>query len=356
MRDAPRRVDAAPRRLEHVAAPSQALLIVTMHHRRVVLQDALTRAGWQVVVYDDVSRALTHVREQPYAAIFCDEYLRGASAGGFLAWSRRLHPKAPFYVIATHGDTAAFGARQAPDRVLPFPPADEQVPRPAHASRWDGAPAALRDLPLEGSTALVRLADLVEMLALTEADAVITLDEGRLGRLYLAGGQLEHATCADGEADLVGVRALGRLLDADEASFQVLPYRSPSRRTVHTSTAAALTEASRVIDEQRRDRRLLEAVRAACPDVLGVAAGYLLNESPAETTGDGATAFAHGVALLNATKAAAPGLTHLGVEAERHAHALVVYGADHLLAAHGPRGRSMVLLSALAKAVKQHGR
>jgi hypothetical protein len=332
-----------------------ALLIATMHHRRTALAETLRRAGWSLIAYDDVAKALEHVRAKPYAAVFCDEYLRGASAGGFLAWSRRVNPDVPFYVIAMRGDRAALGVGQRPDRVLPFPLADAETPRPVVASVWDGASASLRDLPLEGTTSLVPLTDLIEMLALTDADAVITLGEGSIGRVYLSGGQIEHAVFA-GDPDTFGVRGLGRLLDLGDATFQVLPYRKPSRRTLHVSTVAALTEAARLIDEQRRDRRLLESVRSACPDALGIATGYLLNEAPAEVSGDGVTSFAQGVALLEAVKGAATGVSHLAVEADGNAHAIVVYGQGHVLSAHAVRGRSLVLLSALAKAIKQHAR
>jgi hypothetical protein len=334
---------------------TDAVLIATMHHRRAALAETLTRAGWQLTVYEDVTLALEHVRGRHYAALFCDEYLRGASAGGFLAWSRRLNPDVPFYVIAMRGNDAALGVGQHPDRVLAFPLVDADAPRPAQASMWDGPPASLRDLPLEGTTALVPLSDLIEMLALTDASAVITLAEGRVGRVYLHNGRLEHAVFA-GEPDTLGVRGLGRLLDLPDTPFQVLPYRNPSRRTVHVSTVAALTEAARLIDEQRRDRLLLEAVRTACPDALGVATGYLLNEAPAEVSGDGVTSFAQGVTLIEAVKGAVTGISHLSVESEAHAHAIVVYGDGHVLAAHAARGRSLVLLSALAKAVKQHAR
>ncbi|CAN5735010.1 hypothetical protein BH23DEI1_BH23DEI1_07050 [soil metagenome] len=339
-----------------MATAPDALLIVTMQHRRAVLDKALTRAGWSLTVYDEVGAALLHVRERPYSAIFCDEYLRGASAGGFLAWSRRLNPDVPFYVIAMQGDEAALGVQGRPDRVMSFPPIAADLPRPAKASLWDGPPVALRDLPLEGTTALVPLGDLIEMLALTSASAVITLGEGRIGRVYLTDGQIEHAVYVEEATDVVGIRGLGRLLDLPETPFQVLPYRHPSRRTLHVSTAAALTEAARVIDEQRRDGRLLEAVITACPDALGVATGYLLNDAPTRTQGDGVAAFARGVALVEAVKATVSGVTHLCVEAESHAFAIVVYRDGQVLAAHAPRGRSLMLLSSLAKAVKTHTR
>jgi hypothetical protein len=335
---------------------TDAILIATMHHRRSVLAEALQRAGWSLRVYEDAAAALDHIRHHPYAAVFCDEYLRGASAGGFLAWSRRLNPEVPFYVIAMRGERAALAAGHRPNDVLPFPPDEEAIPRAPSVTLWDGPPEALRDVPLEGTTGLVRLTDLVEMLALTGSSAVISLAEGQVGRVYLANGQLEHAVAVEEDFQSVGVRGLARLLDLGPTPFQVLPYRAPSRRTVHVSTSAALSEAAQLIDEQRRDRALLEAVAAACPDALGIATGYLLNDAPTQVHGDGVTAFDKGVALMEALKRASDGVSHLAVEADEFAHAVVIYGDGHVVAAHAKRGRSLVLLNAMAKSVKAHVR
>ena len=335
---------------------TDAVLIATMHHRRSALERAIERAGWQPIVYSDVAAALEHLRTKPYAAVFCDEYLRGASAGGFLAWSRRIAPDVPFYVIAVTGDEAALGTHHRPDGVLAFPPDDKAFPRPLKASRWDAPAAESRELPLEGRTGLVRLSDLIEMLALTAASSVIALGGGLIGRVYLSEGQLEHVVSVHGDVETSGVRGLARLLDLDDVAFQVLPYRAPSRRTLHVPTAVALTDAARLIDEQGRDAALLEAVRAGCSDTTGVAVGYPLSEQPADSRGEGQTAFTLGVQLLDAVKRPAGQVSHLALESERYAVAAVRFGDDRLLAALAPRGRSMVLLSALSKAIKQHGR
>lgn len=335
---------------------NDAVLIATMQHRRRTLEGALVRSGWQPTVYSDVAAALEHLRTKPYGAVFCDEYLRGASAGGFLVWSRRIAPKAPFYVIAVTGEEAALGTHHSPEGVLAFPPDDAKFPRPLKASRWDAPAPESRDLPLEGRTGLVRLSDLIEMLALTAASGVIALGGGLIGRAYLREGQLEHVVSIHEDVETSGVRGLARLLDLDDVEFQVLPYRAPSRRTLHVPTAAALTDAARLIDEQRRDAALLDAVRAGCSDTTGVAVGYPLSEQPSDSRGEGQSAFTLGVQLFDAIKHPAGQVSHLALESERHAVAAVRFGEGRVLAALAPRGRSMVLLSALSKAIKQYGR
>ncbi len=336
--------------------PATAVLIATMQHRRSALERALTRAGWSVVGYPDVAGALEHLRTKPYAAVFCDELLRGASAGGFLVWSRRIAPEAPFWVIAASGDEAAVGAHQRPDGVIPFPPDEARLPTPAAASRASPAQPESGDVPLEGRTGLVALADLIDMLALTAASGVIAIDGGMLGQVYLHEGRLEHAECRHDGGETSGVRGLARLLEHEDVPFRVLPYRAPSRRTFHVPTAAALTEAARLVDERQRDAALLDVVMSECADALGVAVGYALGERPADVRGDGAAAFAQGVQALAAVKPVAGHVTHLALEGDSRALAVLRFGEDHVLAALAPRGRSLVLLSALAKAVRRRGR
>ena len=332
-----------------------AVLIATMQHRRSALEQALSQVGWRVSAYQNVNAALEHLRTRPYAAVFCDEYLRGASAGGFLAWSRRIAPDARFYVIAMNGERAALTAVHTPDDVLAFPPDEAALPRPLQATHWDAQAPGLRDVPLEGRTDTIGLAELIEMLALTSASAVIALDGGQVGRLYLDNGQLEHVVSLRSGAEANGVHGLAELLERVDMDFQVLPYRHPSRRTVHVATAAALTEAARVRDEQRRDAALLEAIAGAI-DAHGIAIGASSGERPTLARGDGAAAFASAVQALAALKPTAGAVSHLTWESERQALAALRVGDDQLLAASATRGRSLVLLAALVKAVKQRGR
>jgi hypothetical protein len=147
-----------------------------------------------------------------------------------------------------------------------------------------------------------------------------------VGRVYLDGGHVEHVVSVREGQETTGVRGLGRLLDLEDVDFQVLPYRPPSRRTVHVPTAAALTEAARLIDEQRRDGALLDAVQAQCPEASGVAVGYAPSERPAETRGDGTVAFGLALRALDALRPLAGRVSHLAVEGEGRAIAALRFG------------------------------
>ena len=331
-----------------------AILIATMQHRRAALEQALTRVGWQLTVFHDVKAALEHLRTRPYAAVFCDEYLRGASAGGFLAWSRRIAPKARFYIIAMNDERATLTAVHTPDDVLAFPPDEAALPRPVTASDWSTRASGSSDVPLEGRTDTVGVVELIQMLALTTASGVITLGSGSVGRIYLDQGRLEHVVSLRGGVEINGLHGLAQLLRIEDTDFQVLPYRHPSRRTVHVATAVALTEAARVLDEQRRDAKLLDAIEVATR-ATGIAVANAPSERPTATRGAGEAAFALAVAALAALKPATGPVSHLALETDQGALAVLRSGDGRLLVATATRGRSLTLLSALVKTVKQSG-
>lgn len=333
-----------------------AVLISTMLHRATLIEEALERAGWTIVTYHKVPEALAHLRERPFAAVFCDEVLRGGSVAGFLSWSRRVARPVPFYVIGEGATLRHPRDGLAPDGVIAFPPDAATLPRPPHASLWD-APAPLdRDLPMEGRTAPGRVVEVLEMLALDAASATIAFASGTRGSLTLREGHLVDAAAVAGDLEAFGVQALARLLTLDDVAFQVLPYRAPQRRTVHVPIATAIDEALALGDELRQHAGLLQVAREHAPDATALAVGYVLAERPSDVIGDGSAAFAAAVALLDAAKRAVGSVSHVSVEADGRSIAAVRVRNDHVLAGIAPRGRSVALLSALARAVKERGR
>jgi hypothetical protein len=336
---------------------ARALVVATLKPRLTAIVAAVEGAGWACDAHADPGAALEALRGGDHGLLVVDAYLRGASPAGFAAWSRRLDPARPVVVVRA-GDTGhpVAGARStaaAADVVLDFPPAPAQFPTPAGSGTPSPTPsAAAKALPLEGSTAVVPLPDLIEMLALGGEGSLIELHGGVRGRVWIAGGALVHAEATVEDAPHTGVRALATLLAAPSADFEVRTPAVAPRRTVHVSTPAALTEAARLVDEGRRAAEVLRRIVADVPDVLGVAIGYPLNEAPATTHGDGAHAFGVAKQLLELARGQVGTASHLAVEGERHAFAILRFGEGNVVAAHAPRGRSLVLLAALTKAVR----
>lgn len=327
-----------------------ALLIATQPDRSATLQQALASAGWQVAAATEPQEALGRLRSGGLAAVFCDDYLRGASPGGFLAWCRRVAPGLPFYQFATDPN-ASRRTFYSPDAVLPFPPEPGKLPRPPRGggtSQASDAPA----VPLEGDLRTMPLGGLLDMMAVASQSAVIRVAGDVEGVLVMDRGVLQHAEAGAG---VLGVRAVAELIAAREGSFRVEDYVPPARRTLSLPTITALTEAAKLADELARDRVLVERARRDLPGALAVVAGYPL--SPAAIVGDGdmRAAFDRAARLVEVNRAGIGRFTHLCLETEEDAIALVVFGEGRILAATGARGKSVRLLTALSAALRAAG-
>lgn len=330
---------------------ASAVLVSGSPQRVQRLTPIIQAAGWILRVHLDPTVALRDMREHGYDALFCDERLRGASASGFLAWHARLAPDSPCFVIAEHGHDLGAPLRGDPTQVLPFPLTAELVPPPPDTTLWHRH--ANPEVPLEGDTSTVPLAQLVELLGTRDGSAVI---ETRLGVVHLAQGRIEHATfAASPEAPRsVGLRALGALMAAEALEFRVLPHKLPPLRSVNQAIMTALTDAARRHDEGLRDQALLQAVREAHPQATGLSVGYALNATPDDVWGDGAGAHA----LLHAYARATAGLatigqsTHLALEGPDVAWAHMRVRGDTVLAGTTARGKSMSLLTAMVRCVR----
>jgi len=324
-----------------------ALLIATQPDRSTTLKQALSSAAWQVVAVTEPQEALRRLRAGGLAAVFCDDYLRGASPGGFLAWCRRVAPGLPFYQFATDPN-ASRKTFYAPDAVLPFPPEAGKLPRPPRSGAASKA-AEASDVPLEGDLATMPLGGLLDMMALAAQSAVVRVSGEVEGVLVMDRGVLQHAQAGEG---VLGVRAVAELIAARGGTFRVEDYAPPPRRTLSLPTAAALTEAAKLADELARDRVLVERARRDLPAAHAVVAGYPL--SPAAIVGEGTIrpAFDRAARLLEVNRAGVGRFTHLCLETDEGAIALVVYGEGRLLAATGPRGQSVRLLTALSAALR----
>jgi len=316
------------------------------------LKRAIEEAGWRVRVHVDAADALRDIRENAYDAFFCDERLRGATVGGFLSWHQRMNASAPFYTIAALGGELATPLRGRPTQVLPYPLTEDEVPPPPNitqAGRREEHPA----IPLEGDTATVPLEHLIELLGLNVGSAIV---DTPTGAIHLAKGRIEHATfvTSPGSDAMVGIRALAELIAAEGLAFKVLPHRLPPQRSVNLPIMTALTEAARQRDERARNQRLLAAIKEHHPDATGLAVGYPVNAAPDDVLDDGVAAHELLHRFADATTAL-PGIgrpSHLALEGEGVAWALVALKNGLVLSGVTSRGKSMSLLSTMVKCVR----
>lgn len=330
-----------------------ALLIATLYNRLTVLQEALESVGWNVQACQKPSEALQRLRTEAISAVFCDEYLRGSSPSGFLAWSRRVDPERPFYLFSVHPDRTAnltTGTTTAPpDEVLPFPPQLETLPSPPSTAEKRPVPATHASMPLQGDIALLPLASLLDMMGIAQQSGCVFVEGEAEGLVVLEKGVLQHIETRLGQQ---GVRALAEMIHARSGSFRVEPYRAPKRKTLMLPAATALTEAAKLLDELDRDRALVSLVRKAAPNARAVVTGYPLSQAATFGEGDVAPAFALATKLFEANRSVLSKVSHLSAEGDGVAVALVTYGEGNLLAATGASGQSLKLLAALAQAVR----
>jgi hypothetical protein len=313
------------------------------------IERVLSSAGWHVLAFHDAHKALEQLKSGGYQAIFCDHELRGASVQGFLAWQRRLAPSVLFYLIG-----ADVPPRGANVKLLPFPLPLTQTPVPPDTP-MPQAPA-LREIPLAGDTALIPLADLLSMMGVAAQSATVELGaSGEVGAVGLERGTLTHAETGQQQ----GLKALAALLVAEPCLFRVLPPRTSARLTVNLPVAAALTEAARLADEQRRYRDLITAVVAACPALQQASAGYLLGASElysvTNEAGPGAgPLFGLAKRLIEAQREILGGRPlELYLLVEEYALALCLFGDDNLLVAKAPAAHAEALYRAVQHAVRQ---
>jgi CheY-like chemotaxis protein len=94
----------------------------------------------------------------------------------------------------------------------------------------------------QGMLRSVSLQDVIQMECVGRNTSVIEIcNEHVLGRIYIEDGQIIHA--AGGE--LMGERALQKLLSLPGGSFELVPFESPQERTMNAPWEMLLAEATR---------------------------------------------------------------------------------------------------------------
>jgi hypothetical protein len=329
-----------------------ALVVASLYNRLQAITETLESAGWTISAFQQPREALEALRNQTFEAIFCDEYLRSASPAGFLAWSRRLVPDTPFHLFCVDEAPKRFSGNNQPDSLLAFPPVAGAVPHPESAHVHRPIRESARDLPLQGNTSLTPLSNLIEMMGVASQSADVTLDGGRIGTIHIEEGTLVHV--ANPATHSQGLRALAEMLELPPCDFEVRPYSAPQRRTIHLPTPSAIVEAARLNDQRSRDEQLIATVQRACPSCDSLVIGYPLSRSPTSGIGECDEVFAIAKRLLEQNRELLGRITHLSIENERYGYALILFGEGNLIAGRVPQGKSLVLLAAMAKAIRGH--
>lgn len=330
--------------------PPVALVICTNQERLARIREELAAVGWRVEAGHNAQESLELLRNQPVSAVFCDHTLRGASPAGFLAWTRREKPQAQFLLF---GDPSQWRGQLQPDTFLSWPPLRAELPVAPGTivpveSELDAA-----NVPLSGTTGLMSLEQLLEMLHVSGLDAVVRLNGGR-GLVYLHEGVVCHASYQLSGVMHSGIAALSELLGLPDTDFAVEPFREPRRSTINLPVAGAVSEAARLADERRRDRALVELLIRTEPRLSAVAVGYPLAQQPDAGHGDAARLFATASALLSNNRTALGMVPQsLCVSSERYSVAVHSFSETRFVAVAVEARVGAALLRLVEKAVNQ---
>ncbi len=323
-----------------------ALLIATSPSREGLLLAALTAAGWQAEAATSPSQALERMKNTPFSAVFCDAQIRGASPAGFLTWTRRLLPGAAFYLFGPANEWRSSGR---PDSFLSFPPIRAELPL-APGTLTVEEPQADDGVPLSGSTALVSLPQLLDMVSASKRAAVVRL-HGARGHVHVEGGIVLHASHHEAGSVTTGISALAELLALTDTDFALEDFRRPPRSTINLPVTAAIAEAARLADEQMRDRATVQWLLAEQPRLESIAVGYHLAAAPTAGHGNAQELFTTALALADAIK---PRLGNqprsFSAAADRRSLAVRMQGQGRVIAVSVPGLAGAALLRLVEKA------
>jgi hypothetical protein len=328
----------------------RALLIGSMQSRVQILNDALTKVGWEMTTSLNPREAIEELKAQKFDAVYCDEQLRGASPAGLLVWIRRLMPELPFYLFSNSQDEARFKLSGQPTATLHFPPVLGQLPLPAGTNHE--VLLGSEKTPLSGNTSVTAISDIIEMMGFTKQNGIIELEYGKKGTIHVREGKLEHALFLGGERPVAGLQALGQLIQLEDTPFRVVSYKLPNQTTVNLPISTAMTEAARLIDEAQRFQLLLNALKKACPVIVVAAIGYPVASSANVGFGEYQKLFTHAKKLLEANQAlSAAKLSEIFVCSAKNAIGIVTFGEGNILVAAAPAQAQGLLYKALHEAV-----
>lgn len=330
--------------------PPVALVICTSPDRLKRIREELAGVGWRVEAGQNSQENLELLRSQPVSAVFCDHPLRGASPAGFLAWTRRERPQAQFHMFS---DPSEWRGQLRPDAFLSWPPLRAELPVAPGTIVPTEADLDTSDIPLSGTTGLMSLEQLLEMLHVSGKDAVVRLNGGR-GHVYLQDGVVQHASFQRSGSMNVGIAALSELMALPDTDFVVEPYEAARRNTINLSVTGAVSEAARLADERRRDQTLVDRLLALQPRLSAVAVGYPHAQQPDAGHGDAPRLFAMAISLLSSNRAAMGRMPQsLSLSSQRFSIAIHAFSETRFVAVAAETRVGAALLRLVEKAVAE---
>ncbi len=329
------------------------LLVGGSPNRLETLKTTLKEVGWTVHALQSPKEALEALKNNNFAAIFCDEEMKGGSVPGFLSFTRRLKPDMAFYVFGEVNDKVRLSYKMSgePTAFLPYPPLPIHLPVPKGTPSIEEKVAGAKT-PLSGNTSLVALSTVLEMMGMAGQTGTVELAFGKQGLIYVDKGLILHAVMFKDGQTQQGLPALSRLLSLENTEFRLAPYDAPKRPSINLPASSALTEAARISDELDRFQIFIDKTRKACPSITAIAIGYPLNAAPIQGYGDMAALFQRAKTIMEKNRDTLGKLSQFFGLSEQGAFAFVTFGeGGHIIAATAPTNAKDTLYKAVKEAV-----
>jgi CheY-like chemotaxis protein len=332
--------------------PEPVLLVGGNPNRLETLKATLKEVGWTVHALQNPKEALEALKANTYAAIFCDEEIKGASVPGLLSFARRLNADLPFYVFGAVSDKVRLSYKMSgePTAFLPYPPLPIHLPAPKGTPSIEEKTAGAKT-PLSGNTSLVALSTVLEMMGMAGQTGTVELDFGKRGLIYVDKGMIQHAVVFKEGQTQQGLPALSQLLVLENTEFRLATHEAPKRPSINLPASSALTEAARMADELKRFQTFIDKVRKACPSVTAVAIGYPLNATPLQGFADATVLFQKAKTVLEKNRDTLGKLNQFFGLSEQGAFAFATFGEGHMLVASAPVNAKDTLYKAVKEAV-----
>jgi CheY-like chemotaxis protein len=249
------------RRLSAAALRESNLMSTTIEIRRRVLfidddpaflemiarvLHELSQGAWEILVADNVSKALDIMQERPVHLAVLDIQMPVLDGTQFLRLLSRRHPQLIKAVLTGFASDSARAESLSQG-------ADLFLEKPRSRTEQESLYAALNELlktrsedGFQGLLRRVGLVDVIQLECLSGRSCVLTIQAPRRhGEIFIRDGNLIHAACGE----LTGQKALNRLLRLQRGEFRLVAYVDPPEQSLHSSWESLLMEAAQVRDE-----------------------------------------------------------------------------------------------------------
>jgi CheY-like chemotaxis protein len=257
-----------------------------------MLQHALTPFA-HVVAATDSADALLKAVDDPPDLVVCDYRMPGMDGRQLVEKLKSRPATANFSAIlmASRADIdERLSPQDAADDYLAKPfflkEATKRIKRTADRIALEKmAKTAPSDGVVRGNLAQMNVIDLMQSLEMGRKSCQLSLsNEGEKCEVFFAEGQVKHATYVSPSGDLVGDKAVFRVLRWTGGNFQLNFEGKTDKETTELNTQGLLMEGLRLLDESQRDGGG-EPVEEAAASSSAPAAAPASPNSPASSGG-----------------------------------------------------------------------